>query len=232
MNDEELDRRLALRSRTTQADPAVLDGLARSARSEARPSLRRRITAVTLSALVVVGGGLVAAPAAADVVRHFLAQLGIPIGGGSEVIPESEWIDLSATDLRQYFAYIFPSELPLAPGQSRDDLIDRTYELHAASNTVTQEVSLRRTVESLVYCGWAAELIAAQRSDDDERYDDAAAVVLDAAEWPALVATDGGGITERLREVGAAAVAGERGAGWDAFAAGDCDILGFPTDIK
>lgn len=232
MNDDDLDTRLARLARTADVDPRALDALVGATRTTAQ-SLRRRLgAALGLIAVLVIGGGVIAAPASADVVRHFLAQLGIPVGGGSEVIPESEWVDLEASDLRAYIDHVFPDETPLPPSLTREEIIDRTYAIWSTPDAMTQEVGLRRSVESFAYCGWAMELIDAQRDGDEGRYDHAAAIVLSAADWPALVATDGGGITDRLREVGTAAVEGERGAGWDVYAAGDCDILGFSSDAE
>lgn len=226
MNDEDLDQRLSRLSRTAEVDASTLARLAISARQQAVSSRRRSAAGLALSALLVIGGLLIATPASAGV-RHFLAQLGLPIGGGSEVIPDSEWIDLSAADLREYIASIFPDDLPIAPNQTREGLIDGAFEMHEATNTITQEVGIRRSLEVLSYCGWALELRDAATAGDGDRYDRAASTLLDAADWPALVATDGGGITDRLRDAGEAAVRGDRGSVSGVYTAGECDILGF-----
>jgi hypothetical protein len=225
MNDADIDRRLRAADRAHAIAGGTLDALAVAAQREARTSRRRRLTAIGMSALLVVGGGAVAAPAAADAVREFLAQSDWFPAAGGEILPDSEWVDLEAGDLREYIEFVYPEYIPIPPSMTRDEIIDRTYEIWNQPDATTQEVSLRRSVETFAYCGWAVELIDAQRDGDAGRYDRAAQTVLAAAEWPALVATDGGGITAHLREVGTAALKGERGSWWDVYAAGECDIL-------
>ena len=227
MNDADIDRRLRAADCAHAIDGGTLDALAVAAQREGRTSRRRRLTAIGLSALVVIGGGAVAAPAAADAVRQFLAQSDWFPAAGGEILPDSEWIDTGQPDLRAYLDTVSTDGVELAPGEDRDALLDAVAESHAANPGLTQEVGLRRSIEVRAYCGWAVELIDAQRVGDDAGYDRAAAVVLGAAEWPALLATDGGGITDRLRDVGQAAVDREPGSWLTVYEVGECDLLGY-----
>lgn len=229
---DDLDRRLGAADPARPVAPHVLDALSAEAHREGRFSRRRRLTIIGLSSLLVIGGGAVAAPAAADVVRAFLAQADWFPAAGGEVLADSEWVDTSQRDLRAYLDTVYPVWLELAPGQDREGILDAVAADSAANPGLTQEVSLRRMIETRAYCGWAVELADAHAAGDERRYDAAAAAVLSAADWPAIVATDGGGIADRLHEVGSAAVDGEHGAWLHVYAAGDCDILGFPAGAR
>lgn len=224
---DDIDRRLTAADRAHAADAGTLDALAVAARREASLSRHRRLVAIGVSALLAVGGGVVAAPAAADAVREFLAQSDWFPSPGGEVLPASEWVDTGQPDLRAYLDTLATDGVELAPGQDRDSLLDAVAESHAANPGLIQEVGLRRSFEVRAYCGWAVELLDAHRDGDDGRYDSAAEHVLSAAEWPALVATDGGGITDRLRDVGHAAVDREPGSWLDVYEVGECDLLGY-----
>src|SRR5690606_18388928 len=173
---DNLDRRLAALDRAPSVSPTVLDGLAAAAQREGRGARRRRFAVIGLSATLVVGGGVVAAPAAADVVRAFLAQAEWFPSAGGEILAGSEWIDTSQADLRAYLATVYPYWLELAPTQSRQSILDDVTADAAANPGLTQEVGLRRSIEVRAYCGWAVELLDAQRAEDEQRYDDAAAM--------------------------------------------------------
>lgn len=197
ITDEELTQRLAREAapRRGIAVPAVAVAvLVSETRTKSESgSLRRRILAGAAGA-AVVGGGLAAAPAAADAIRHFLAQTDVTFGG-TEVVEDSEFVDTSAPDLGAYIESIYPEWLPLAPGQSRAGVIEQVRAAHAAEPGFTQEVVVRRSLEHAVYVGWIDEWIAAHADGDTARMAVAAGALADASTWPAFVATDGGGVT-------------------------------------
>lgn len=197
ITDEELSRRLgreAASRQTGKVPNGVIALLVSDARSEVESgSLRRKILAGAVG-VAVVGGGLVAAPAAAEVIRHFLAQTDI-VFSGTEVVEDSEFVDTSASDLGAYIESIYPAWLPLAPGQTREGVIEQVSGARAAEPGIGQEVGLRRDLEHAVYVGWIDEWIAAQAAGDADRMAVAAGFIADAATWPAFTATDGGGVT-------------------------------------
>jgi len=207
---DELDTRLARLNSEAHVSPQVLDELARSTRDVAASTVRRRLVGGVTAALLVFGAGAVAAPAAADAVRDFLAQTGRPIGSGTEIIPDSEWIDLGAPDLREYVESIYPEYVVLAPGQTREGAIDVVVNMWAQRNGETQAVGLQRTVETLAFCGWTNEWISAREDDDPGRAQTAAEMMLLTTTWPAVIATDGGGIVEDQLSYANAALAGNR----------------------
>lgn len=197
ITDEELTQRLgrqALSKQTLGMPAGAVALLVSETRIKAESgSFRRKILAASVGA-TVVGGGFVAGPATADAVRHFLAQTDA-LFGGSEVIEHSEFVDTSAADLGAYIESIYPTWLPLAPGQTREGVIEQVRAQHAANPGVTQEVGIRRSLERAAYLGWLHEWIEAHTAGDVGRMDVASGILLDAAAWPAVVATDGGGVT-------------------------------------
>ena len=54
---------------------------------------------------------------------------------------------------------------------------------------------MQRSFETVVYAAWMGEWIAAHDAGDQARMVAAIAVLKDTPTWPALVATDGGGVT-------------------------------------
>lgn len=197
ITDEDLSQRLA-RAAASAQNAVVPSGTVALLVSDARrkaasASLRRRITAGVAGGALVIGG-LVATPAAADVVRHFLVQTGWT-SEGTEVIADSEWVDTSESDLGAYIEWVYPEWLPLAPGQTKAGIIEQVRLAHAENPGVTQEVGIRRSLERAVYVGWLDEWIAAHEAGDDARTAAAVEVLSEAPSWPAFVATDGGGVT-------------------------------------
>jgi hypothetical protein len=199
ITDDELDKRIsnADRARDIEVDGVVLGALLSDARRAARSDRRgRRILAAIAGTFVVIAAG-VGIPATASMIERFTAQTGVvptaePRGDGgtsqqeTESIPGSEWIDLSASDLRPYLDSVFPSSIPLAPGQSRAELIDAfvsTSATGAENAAVRQNVGIVHHFENAIYVGWVSEWIAAYRAGDHERQDRAAEVISSAQTW-------------------------------------------------
>ncbi len=197
ITDEDLSRRLdraAAPGRAVDVPSGTIALLVSDARRKAQSaSLRRKVTAGVAGSAVLVGG-LIASPAAADAIRQFLVQT-VWTFEGTEVIPDSEVIDTSQSDLGAYIEWVYPEWLPLAPGQTKAGIIEQVRLTHATSSALTQEVSVRRSLETAVYVGWIDEWIAAHQAGDTTRQAAAVAVLKDAPSWPAIVATDGGGVS-------------------------------------
>jgi hypothetical protein len=170
----------------------------------------RRIAAVGACALVAILGLVAVSPVAADVVRHFLAQSDFDPAPGGEVLPDSEWVDVGAPDLADYVDSIYPDYLVLAPGQTREQIVDDVTARWSGMSGVTQEVGFRRDMEIAVFCGWAKEWREAREIDDDGRAQAAVDGMLLTTTWPALAATDGGGVVDRQVEIINAGTSGDR----------------------
>lgn len=192
------------------ADPA--SGLtlpsteAAAAARRARPSrpMRRRwaIWATAFAAVVVVG-----IPAGA-VATGFAARtgwFGSPNPGDdretfvSTESDDTEWLNLDADDLPEVVASLYPKWLPLAPGVTRETLTARVSGTMAQMEGLAQETLVRKTYEYEAYRDWIGAWIAAHDSGDASAEATAADFLKDAAGWPAMVETDGGGVTDVMR---------------------------------
>lgn len=228
MDERQLDERLArFRGADLTAPDHELDRLLSDVSQAAgapdwprRPS--RRLVAGGIAVAVIASG--IALPAAADGVRQFLTQVD-GFGPGSEVIEGSEWIDTGAPDFAEYARATIPDDLPLAPDTERDQLLRSVIALHEQEPAITQEVSLRRTYEVVVHCAWAAEWRRALDEGDGAARNRAVDVLRSAADWPAIVATDGGGISDLYREYANLAEVGDTRAMAPHIIQADCNSL-------
>jgi|GEM_PF-6179175 hypothetical protein len=235
MNDSDLDERLArFQGPTLAASDDDLDRLMSEVRASSgsehdlatrrhRDAPSRRVVAGVVVLTVVAGG--FAIPAAADVVRQYLAQADFFPAAGGEVLPDSEWVDSGAPDFDEYVRATIPDELPLPPAVERDELIGSVIESHRQTPGLLQEVGLRRSYEYRVHCAWAFEWGSAFDMDDTSARQRAEEVLQTASSWPALVATDGGGIAALYREYAALAVAGDKQAMSRHIIGADCALL-------
>ena len=217
MSDDELI--VALRA----ADPAALvtvsGGEALRAVRRARPERRRprwAMIAGAIAATLVVG---VPAGAAATAFMARTGWFGSPNPGDhrdqcadtgvTEYDCDDEWVDLSASDLDKVVASVYPTWMPLAPGVTREDLTARVVSISSA-DALTPVTTLRRTYESESYKDWLTAWIAANDRGDTAAQETASRVITDAADWPAIVATDGGRVTDIMRAFADRIAAGDR----------------------
>lgn len=185
---------------------------ARRARPSSLPRRRWAIWATAITAIVVVG-----VPVGA-VGTGFAARtgwIGSPNPGddrGSSVSTESddtEWLDLGADDLSEVVASLYPEWLPLAPGVTRNELTARVSDTMSQMEGLAQETLVRKTYEYEAYRDWIGAWIAAHADGDAAGQANAAAVLADAAGWPAMVETDGGGVTDMMRAFARRIAAGD-----------------------
>jgi len=211
MHDDELDARLRAADRMVGVaiPEADLDRAFDAARNQGRAGHRLRLGIVAGAVALGLGGGIVAAPAVADTIREWFAVAEWQPDPAGEVLPDSEMVDLSAPDLAEYIASRYPEWLPLAPGTTRQQLIDAVVGRWQAVPEAgfTQEVGFREDFESLAYCSWVDAWLTSADSSVVSRATD---VMREAIEWPAFVATDGGGRAEFLTAYAMAAEAGDR----------------------
>lgn len=191
----------------------VLD---KSKRSNGR-ARRRVIIGVGIAGVLAVGA---AGPAAADIVRAFLAQTGTFGNAATTEEDSSEWIDLLAPDARGYVASVYPDYLPIPPGvdSSGFRLAVADQIIAAAQATSDQEggiaiqqqrTGLVRSFEQAVYQEWIRTWLVADKAGDTSSRGAAAAVMQQACSWPAFVATDGGGVISLMQTFADAAKSGD-----------------------
>ncbi|WP_129590350.1 hypothetical protein [Cryobacterium aureum] len=130
--------------------------------------------------------------------QKFLAQTVLNPPLDSVASPSEEMIDTAAFDFPEYAASIYPLWLPLAPGQTQQGVIAQVVAQQMATPALTTELNVRRSFETVVYTAWMGEWIAAHDAGDEARMAAAIAVLEDTPTWPAIVATDGGGITNLM----------------------------------
>ncbi len=173
-----------------------------------RPARHRKlILGIGLIGVLAVGA---AAPAAADVLRAFLAQTGTFGNAIHSEEDNSEWSDLLAPDARKYIASIYPDDLPVPPGTDvatfrllvADKIIAAAHATSQQEGGVgiqQQRTGLQRSFEQTAYGEWIRTWLVADKAGDVATRDAAAAALQDACSWPAFVATDGGGVIAQMQ---------------------------------
>ncbi len=216
MTDDELDRRMLLADPARGLAPgddslgALLSSTGEQARSTRPRSRRRMLTGLGIAGVMLIGGAA-AAPAAADAIRQFLAQSDWTCSWGSECgDPAGQWIDTGAADFVDYTATVFPYNLPLPAGVDAEELRVSVAASRHANPALTPDYSIVFSFESRIYCEWVGEWLNRDAVGDIANRDAAARVMKESADWPGLVASDGGGIAEITRALAEAALDGNR----------------------
>jgi hypothetical protein len=186
IHNDDLDRLLRAPD-VPPTRPDTLDQVARAARDLGLRQRRGRLMGSAITVVVGLCLALVAAPATAEVVRQFLALTEWEPDAEAPQLPGSEFVDLGAPDLADYIESIYPDWLPLAPGQTREQLIAETAAGYARvegpGESFTQELYIRARLEDLAYCGWIDLWVT-----DPASRSDAAAVIAERSTWPATAA--------------------------------------------
>lgn len=232
MNDDQLDealRRVDPANHWAMA-PETTDGLLgelRAIDSAERNSFKgrhRRWIAFLLAGATCLGGVSVAAPAVANFMG-FLAEdvknpLPVPTSTGdgelrNEAIPNSEWINPLAADYAE-FARTKYASLPLPPRYDEKKLKNasaleeaRMYRVNDQGNgIITQDIAPTIRYENVVRCLWQKEWLDQHQRGDNDGQSAAITVLRQSLKWPATVATDGGGVVERMALTVSAAESG------------------------
>jgi hypothetical protein len=185
ITDSELSRRLD-RARTDFDVPD--DAIGRvliSVQAAAVRRRRRRIVRGSLMGVLVLGGGIVA-PAAADVATTFLAQTGVFCAESStECATGDEMIDLAAPDISEVVAAHYPDYLTLPPGMTAQDLTHEIQALFSGDiDGTTPDSMVQAAYEHYVYCSWVAEWLKADDASDTEARTAAADAMTASTTWP------------------------------------------------
>lgn len=189
-----------------------------------KPSGRRRFVLVSGIAAVIVlaTGAAVAVSAVRDSpVQEVLEQS----GAGSERVPGSETVDTGRSDLQRYIESIYPDDLPLPQGYDRESVVATVTALNASNAGLTQSIGLTHNIESVAYCAWVDQWLAADTLGDRHKRDEAAEVMTESLTWNGYTATDGGGVMEAQRSFADGAAAGDRHLVQKAHNLNSCDQL-------
>ena len=232
MNDDQLDG--ALR----RADPASqwamtpesmvgITGLLRRMESPRQPSSRsnrRRWIAFLLAGATCLGGVSVAAPAVANFMGFVAEDVENPPpvptaaseGPVRNVdIPNSEWINPLASDYAE-FAKTKYASLPLPATYDEARLKNasafKEADMYRANDQgngiITQDIAPTVRYENIVRCIWQKEWLDQHQEGNSQGQAAAASVLRQSLAWPATVATDGGGVVERMTVTVSAAESG------------------------
>lgn len=218
--DEELDARFEAADRAARLgahEPALVAMFATAEGESLGRRRRRGFARAGVAGGLVIALGL-GAPAAAAAISEYLAQSGTYCSGtecgNDPTLEESEWIDSSAPDFASYVDSLFPSDLPLADGASREDVVGELVGNIEADNAAYGagywgSLGLSSSLEFIIYCGWVNQWVAADAEGEAGSADRAARIMRDATEWPGVVKTDGGGVVDSMIKYADAADRGD-----------------------
>lgn len=187
-------------------DPDLRSAAGKASRKGFRAFSRRH--RVLVGGLIVLVGVGVTVPAAA--LTSWFARTG-EFGNPSTSTEEdvTEWIDLGAPDAPQVVVDAFPDYLALPKGVPPEAAMTDVARIfakldkNAGGQGVAQEGLMTQTYEGFAICAWTEEWLSAHKAADATRKERAATWLGDPANFPSLVAHDGGGVTEMLMNVAA-----------------------------
>lgn len=195
-------------------DPEVRSVAERNPRRLGRFRAFNRGHRVLVGGLIALAGLGVAVPAAAF--TSWLARTGeFGDPSTSTEVDDTEWIDLGAPDAPQVVIEAYPDYLTLPDGVPPEAAIadvSRIFaklSLDAGGQGLAQEGLMTQTYEGFAICAWTGDWLNAHEASDAAREDRAATWLGDTGNFPATIASDGGGVTEVLMSFAAAARDGD-----------------------
>lgn len=222
MNDDQLNEALRRADPASEwaMTPETTDGITgylREMESSRRPSSknkRRRWIAFLLAGVTCLGGVSVAAPAVANFMGFLTEDVENPppvptsTSDGpvrSEAIPNSAWINPLASDYAE-FAKTKYASLPLPPRYDgallKDASARKEADIYRANDQgngiITQDIAPMVRYEHIVRCLWQKEWLDQHQQGNVQGQAAAVTVLRQSLAWPATVATDGGGVVERM----------------------------------
>lgn len=188
---------------------SAIDELARGTASQvtAKRSGRRprRLLIVALAAVLIP-----TAAASAYIASTRSGWFGDP-AMSTEEPDRSEYLRTDAPDFAAVARTLIP-RLALPAGASFERELRRQVRLGREVPALQQSIGVRRTFESYARCAWLADWRVQLRTGDRAKLARALHVLDASLAWPAIVATDGGGVVDAMREENAQARRGDVGA--------------------
>lgn len=187
---------------------------------------RKRGAGATVALVSVLAAITVAVPATA-VGAWMSARTGTHGDPASSTEEDStEWLDLSGDDLPAIVADAYPDGLQLPKSVGRDEATAKVNEifqrLGGHENAIAQEGLITTTYEFWVICAWQNEWLLADDVSDLDRRQFAGDWLGDTANFPSIVAHDGGGVVDRLLVVADGAANGDRELVEQGYREGEC----------
>ncbi|EFC85911.1 hypothetical protein [Parafrankia sp. EUN1f] len=166
---------------------------------------RRRVLVATLATLALLG------TAAFTFGDDLVARTGMFGSPGMTENDTSEWLNTRASDFREVMESLQPTDIPLPAGRSWQPVIDNNVANGQREGGLMQVTGVRAAFAFYAECVWDYEWLVARQAGDSGRVDRAVEVMGGMASWPIVVATDGGGVRDWLRNVADAAARGDEG---------------------
>ncbi len=204
MNEDRIETLIAAaRPRRPSDDPAVLAALD-ELRISAVPRRHRRRMRVAVTA-AVAAAALIATTGAGVVLG---ARTGWFTPKSSEQ-DTSEWLNSGATGFSSVVDSLAPTYIVYPSDATAKGAAAWIVESETRTGGLIQETGIRRDYEIFAQCSWIRTLKAPD--SDSALRSQATDVLARSASWPALVATDGGGVAEAVRTLVSDARAGDDG---------------------
>lgn len=105
-------------------------------------------------------------------------------------------------------AGLAPDYLSYPQGDAAADATSWVVDTTGGSGGLVQEIGVRRSFEIYSLCTWTGTWLDPSASGTE--HDEAVVQITGAADWPALTATDGGGVVDAVRALGTAAQSQDR----------------------
>jgi hypothetical protein len=203
-------------------DPALRQALEQESR---RGRARARGKRVIVGGVIALAGLTVAVPAAA--LTSWLARTGeFGDPASSTEVDDTEWIDLGAPDAPEVVVEAYPGYLTLPPSVGRDHAIASVSRVFGKmSDGIAQEGLMTQTYEFFAICAWSGEWLAAERSSDTSRQEDATDWLSDPSNYPSIVEHDGGGVVDSIVDRAEAGRTGDATAVEELYQIGGCEGL-------
>lgn len=134
---------------------------------------------------------------------------------------ETEWLNTGGTDYSTVVSELAPAYLSYPAGQTEADAAAWVVGATRMTGGLVQETGVIRGYETYALCSWTDVWLDVAPSGAERS--DATGILTAAAGWPALTATDGGGVMGAVRALGQAARNGDS-AGVESQSAFVCPI--------
>ncbi|CUU54070.1 hypothetical protein Ga0074812_10273 [Parafrankia irregularis] len=165
----------------------------------------RRVVVAALVAVALLG------TAAFTFGNDLIARTGMFGSPGMTENDTSEWLNTGASDFREVMESLQPNDIPLPAGRSWQPVIDNSVANGQREGALMQVTGVRAAFAFYAECVWDYEWLVARQAGDSGRVDRAVEVMGGMASWPIVIATDGGGVRDWLRNMADAAARGDEG---------------------
>lgn len=161
-----------------------------------KPHRKLPVKLAVAGAIAAVAVVSVAFSGTAPWVSHFFAG-----EKESEAIPYGEYWDTGSPQLKEGILKIYPKYVSLANGYDKKSVVEEEVRAAGKTRALRQPIGFIRDIEDAGRCTWLGQWIADAEDGNQAGMAKALAAYRQAASWPAIKKTDGGGIVEANQSV-------------------------------